>query len=316
MIEILMCTYNGEKYIEKQLDSIRLQTRQADKLSIYDDISTDNTVAVINDYIKKYNLTDKWSVTINSQNKGWRKNFFDAIFASCGDIIFFSDQDDIWELDKIEVMSSVMEANENILKLNSKFTFIDQNDDFIKTDKEITTPTKELVQEPFLDTFSVKWSNRLACATAISKKLIDMLKGLPYNSSFSHDWFFENIATALDASFLIDYYSIKHRLHNSNASIDVSHNALFTADYANYIWLVFNDYFENVNENYMAQAKRFLKFATIKKKVNTKFALISWFKLAFYPKYYKRYARGLFLDLLATLHLYDLIKNLRDKMVK
>ena len=134
MIELIMCTYNGVGYIEKQLDSIRCQTRQLDKVSIFDDISTDNTVEIIKKYINKYGLSEKWSLNVNAENKGWRRNFYDAIFASTGDIVFFCDQDDIWLLDKVEVMTKCFENNSKMLKLNSFYTLIDQDDKLVEND--------------------------------------------------------------------------------------------------------------------------------------------------------------------------------------
>ncbi len=306
MIEVILCTYNGEKFIEKQLDSIRCQTRVPDKVNIYDDISTDNTVKIVNDYIAKYNLSDCWNVCINVQNKGWRKNFYDAIIASLGDIIFFSDQDDIWELDKIEVMSDAMLSNEEILKLNSYFYYIDENDNRIFSKKNINMKcnnSKIIEKEKFLDKFCGKWNHRLACSSAISGKLRDLLTGIPYSFSFSHDWLLENIAGAIGGSFVIDYYSIRHRLHDVNASNNSPHNVEFYIEYGKYINLIFYEYLTNVDKKYIKAADKFLKFTQLREKANTKFAPFAWLKLSFYLKYYVNGIKGLGGDLLRMLHL-------------
>ena len=60
-VSIVLCSYNGEKYIEEQLDSLRVQTRPADEVMIFDDRSTDRTVKIVQDFIRKYELSG-WSM--------------------------------------------------------------------------------------------------------------------------------------------------------------------------------------------------------------------------------------------------------------
>lgn len=120
-ISVVMTTYNGEKYIEEQLDSIQRQTRLPDEVLIFDDCSSDNTVEVVQKYIKK-NLTVGWKIERNIKNKGWKKNFYDGIKEATGDYVFLSDQDDIWIPDKIEMMVEVLEKNKDISVLASDFS--------------------------------------------------------------------------------------------------------------------------------------------------------------------------------------------------
>ena len=101
-ISVLMCTYNGEKYIEEQLISIYEQTYKPDEVLIFDDCSTDSTVYIIRSFIKKYNLEKSWILEINEKNKGYVKNFKNGINKVKGDFIFFSDQDDVWNKNKIQ----------------------------------------------------------------------------------------------------------------------------------------------------------------------------------------------------------------------
>ena len=73
-ISIVMTTYNGEKYLTEQLDSLRTQTRLPDEVIISDDCSADNTNVMIEEYIKKYRLTS-WKHIKLKKNVGWKKNF-------------------------------------------------------------------------------------------------------------------------------------------------------------------------------------------------------------------------------------------------
>ena len=100
-ISIVLSTYNGSQYIEEQLDSLRNQTYTADEVLISDDCSQDNTVQIIETYIKKYELLN-WKLEVNEKNCGWRKNFMNLITSAMGDIVFTCDQDDIWSADKIQ----------------------------------------------------------------------------------------------------------------------------------------------------------------------------------------------------------------------
>lgn len=99
MRSVCMATFNGEKYIREQLDSILPQLRDDDELVVSDDASTDSTLAIIKSYneprIKVFHNTDH----------GVAHNFENAMRHASGDIIFFADQDDVWlpgKLDKME----------------------------------------------------------------------------------------------------------------------------------------------------------------------------------------------------------------------
>lgn len=85
---VVISTYNGEKYILEQLDSIRTQTLTVDEVLIFDDRSHDNTVELCRDFINKFNL-ENWKVLNNEKNKGFVKNFIDGLYETTGDIIFW-----------------------------------------------------------------------------------------------------------------------------------------------------------------------------------------------------------------------------------
>ena len=114
-ISLLMATYNGEKYIVEQLKSIYNQTVNPDEVLIADDVSNDRTVELIERFIEQHDLKN-WKLMINSSNKGYKKNFYDLIQQATGDVIFLSDQDDVWEKNKIELMTKELEKNTKIKK--------------------------------------------------------------------------------------------------------------------------------------------------------------------------------------------------------
>ena len=119
-VSVVMTTYNGEKYLCQMLDSLRMQERKIDELLFFDFKSTDGTVCLIEDYIKRYDIRE-WRVVVNKKNLGWEKNFTQGINAATGDIIFPCDQDDIWHLDKVKKMTQAFEDNNDILLLTSGY---------------------------------------------------------------------------------------------------------------------------------------------------------------------------------------------------
>lgn len=105
-----MPTYNGETNLIDQLDSIKNQSYPISEVIIADDGSTDQTIELIKKYITDNQLS-QWIIKQNINNLGWRMNFFNALNAATSDIIFLSDQDDIWYNDKIESMVNFFEEH-------------------------------------------------------------------------------------------------------------------------------------------------------------------------------------------------------------
>lgn len=93
-----MCTYNGGKFLQEQIDSILNQTYPINELIIQDDCSTDTTFDIIKDYAQKFSFIRFFQ---NTTNKGFNQNFRDAISKANSKYIAIADQDDIWYPDKI-----------------------------------------------------------------------------------------------------------------------------------------------------------------------------------------------------------------------
>lgn len=104
-ISVVMATYNGEKYLREQLESILEQTYPISEIIIQDDCSTDNTAEIL----KEYSLENpSIHYEINETNLGFNLNFKKAVFRSKGDFVALSDQDDIWEKDKVAKQMSAI----------------------------------------------------------------------------------------------------------------------------------------------------------------------------------------------------------------
>ena len=124
-VSIALCTYNGEKYLREQLDSISFQTHQPYELVISDDGSSDGTLNIL----KLYKKNSKFPVKIiaNEKNIGFLKNFENAIRNCVGDIIVLADQDDCWLPFKIESIISTFMENPQCGYVFSNAELVDEN---------------------------------------------------------------------------------------------------------------------------------------------------------------------------------------------
>lgn len=101
MISIALASYNGEKYIREQLDSILSQTIQDFEVVVCDDASIDNTWSILEEYTEK---DSRFRIYKNKENLGFKKNFEKAISLCKGNYIALSDQDDVWKERHLEVL--------------------------------------------------------------------------------------------------------------------------------------------------------------------------------------------------------------------
>ena len=124
-VSVAMCTYNGEKYIEEQLNSILHQTKKIDEIIICDDGSKDKTLEICNKILESSNV--EYILKLNKNNLGFAKNFYQAIKLCSGDIIFFCDQDDIWKENKVDLMCQVFDNDPDTLLVFSNAYITNEN---------------------------------------------------------------------------------------------------------------------------------------------------------------------------------------------
>lgn len=121
-VSIVVCTYNGEKYLREQIDSLLAQTYPIYEIIIQDDRSIDGTWAIIEEYMKEYPRLIKG--VLNENNLGWNQNFYAAILNTTGDYIACCDQDDIWMPNKIE--RQISEISDKLLHVCSSYYWTDE----------------------------------------------------------------------------------------------------------------------------------------------------------------------------------------------
>ena len=204
-ISIAMATYNGAQYIQEQLQSFVDQTRQPDELIITDDCSTDETEAIVREFAKTAPFTVEFHR--NEKNLGYCGNFNAALMKTSGDLVFLSDQDDVWFPEKIEHMIGVADRNPQALVVMN---------DAALTDGELNEAGLTKVGQIRSAGFSME-SFVMGCCCAVRRELLDFCMPIPAGVK-GHDNWLVQFADGLDAKVVdptpLQYY----RRHESNES--------------------------------------------------------------------------------------------------
>lgn len=203
-ISVAMATYNGEKYIKEQIETILKNLNDSDELVISDDGSSDMTVEII----KSFN--DKRIKLINGPKKGLKQNFNNAIKNTSGDIIFLSDQDDIWMENKVNKMVECFNLNNYIL-IQHDAIIVDENDNvlfesFAEHRKVKTGIVKNLIKNSYH-----------GCCIAFRKELKNEILPIPDNI-YLHDEWIGLVAELNGKTYFLNEKLIKYRRHSENNS--------------------------------------------------------------------------------------------------
>lgn len=206
-VSIAMATYNGAQYLRAQLQSFVDQTRQPDELVITDDCSSDSTLAVLSDIVESAQF--EFVLNQNERQLGYAQNFNKALALSSGDIVFLSDQDDVW-LDK---------------KIDTVIKFFEQEPDkyLIIHDLEYCNEALKAVGQTKLDRLkSIGAGDRsyvTGMATAVRRELLDVCLPIPMNSLITHDLWLHECAYLLGVKKVIPQVLALYRRHGSNVTV-------------------------------------------------------------------------------------------------
>ena len=151
MVDILLATYNGEKYLEEQIQSITNQKYSDWKLFIHDDGSCDRTL----DIIRQYSTIDSRIILINDKitGLGVAKNFIHLLNFSKAEFIMFCDQDDIWLDNKVSTMlNAITKKNNKIPQAIFSNSYLWNDTIGIISNKNTLTYPRKLEELLFLNT--------------------------------------------------------------------------------------------------------------------------------------------------------------------
>jgi glycosyltransferase involved in cell wall biosynthesis len=206
LVSIALCTYNGERFLDEQLKSILQQSYRELEVVIIDDCSTDASVEII----KSYAETDERIIySINESNLGFNKNFEKAISFCKGEYIAIADQDDIWELNKIELMLQEWPAHSDfVFSLSGNFT--DSN-------FENRTPAPSVYYDNIDDTRKLVFNSPVHGHACMFKR--DFFKlCTPFPENIFYDWWMSMHAASRGIVGCIPLTLTWHRVHSNNSS--------------------------------------------------------------------------------------------------
>lgn len=212
-LSVAICTYNGEKFIEQQLNSILNQSIKVDEIIVCDDQSSDNTISILKKLQEEHNCI---VIIENDTNLRSNKNFEKAIALSTGDYIFLADQDDLWKPEKVEKTISIFNENPSAEGVFSNAALIDENN-IVFTDKTIWDSVffyeKEL-NKP-IDFFDIitKNGNVVTGATLCIKKEVKSLV-LPISEENFHDEWIASLLALRKTLFYSTESLISYRIHS------------------------------------------------------------------------------------------------------
>lgn len=217
-VSVLLATYNGETYLLEQLDSIRNQNYEIGEVLIQDDCSTDSTVALVKKYIAKNNLSASWHISRNNKNLGYANNFMELTSKASGEYLFFSDQDDIWEQNKIETMVRIMDSNNDMQLLGSEYTPFYCTKDAPKISKHLLEQQKKdgSLEKIVLNHKSI-FIGCEGCTMCIRKSFLDSI--IPYwFTGWAHDEFVWKLSLCQNGCYILHESMLKRRIHGNNVS--------------------------------------------------------------------------------------------------
>ena len=279
-VDILLATYNGEKYVAEQIDSILNQTYKNIHLIISDDCSKDNTPEILKEYEKK---DKRITVYIQPHNLGVVKNIEFLLKKVTNELYMLSDQDDIWLSRKVE------KSVETLKKENADLVFgdlevVDQNlktiypsfGDYMLLNKKI---------KKYIDSYRVNYLyNCVTGCTVLSKKeFIEKILPIPTNSKYLiHDhWIGLIVALNGKLAYMPEKY-IKYRQHGDNQvgiekishgfkTIDQVRNLFISVKLGVFgTYVKYNEKFPKELQNLNTEAYNYFKMLEKKKNFNFK----------------------------------------------
>lgn len=216
-ISVAMCTFNGEKYIQAQIDSILSQSRRVDEIVVGDDGSSDRTMEILSEYAVSAPAVAFKILGSSGSPLGVTKNFERALSHCGGDVIILADQDDVWEPDRVEAAVRMLAEDPSCLLCVSDAVLIDERDRVTGTlFKRMGVSARELdtIQSDSPMVSVVRRSFLPGMAMAMRRTLID--QALPIPQEWPHDYWLLAIAALNHGVSVAPVPLVQYRQHASN----------------------------------------------------------------------------------------------------
>lgn len=246
---VVLCTYNGEKFVKEQIDSIINQSYPVNEIIISDDGSKDETLQVVRDALTYFNGESQ--ILINTGKHGVANNFLNGLRAASGDYIFTCDQDDIWKTDKIEIFRNhILKTAKLLYFSNGEIVDAEGKDKGYNLWDTLSFSVKLLRKRKVFDILL----NRCivtGAAMAVSKELVDDTTKIP--ECWLHDGWFAMKSAVLDSIEPIDEITFLYRQHGDNV---VGATAKGLKDKV-------RSYFANLSKMKEVREEKYLRYKTV-----------------------------------------------------
>jgi glycosyltransferase involved in cell wall biosynthesis len=208
LVSVVMCTYNGSRFVAEQIASICNQTYKNLQIIIVDDASADPTYEIVKQYAGKDERIRSYR---NDNNLGFNLNFNKACRLATGDFIAIADQDDIWELTKIEKLLAKMVEDPDTLLVHCISARFEKFGKFhLKSHKLVNYLAGHDPRNFFLSNY-ISGHNML-----IRKELLE--RSLPFPGNVYYDWWLAAVASCNGKIEPVPEILVWHRVHDSNAT--------------------------------------------------------------------------------------------------
>lgn len=204
-ISIAVATYNGGEFLLEQLNSFAKQTVLPHEVIVNDDCSSDDTRSIVRTFSESVPFSVK--LFSNERNKGYCQNFSEALSKTTGDIIFLSDQDDVWFSNKIEYMLSVICDNPDNLVYMNDATLTDGSLNSTGLTKLGQIKSAGLRNEHFV----------MGCCCAVRRQLLELALPIPTLVK-GHDNWIVRFAELMNVKYVDDTPLQYYRRHETNES--------------------------------------------------------------------------------------------------
>jgi len=222
-ISVALCTFNGARFIEEQLQSILGQSSRPQQIVISDDASTDGTLDVVASVVNADAVgapTDPVDVTIlrNAKPLGVARNFEKAIRASTGDLIALSDQDDVWHPDRLSRAAEEFGLRLDLDLIFSDARLVDANGASLERSLfevlEITEADRIALHSG--DAIPIFFKRNIATGATMMFRRRLLETALPFATNWVHDEWLAIVAASTGRVDIVDDALIDYRQHGSN----------------------------------------------------------------------------------------------------
>jgi glycosyltransferase involved in cell wall biosynthesis len=216
---VALCTFNGERFLQAQLESLLNQTRLPDEVVVGDDASTDGSVAALRAFSER---AEAAGVTVRLHlsmcNAGFVENFSGTVERASGDVLCFCDQDDVWHPEKLSRLMDLFERNQDLLFACSDGRLVDADGHDLGVGLfealELTPGEWEALRSGRAFEVLVRRSMATGATAAFSAHLRPM--ALPVGKGWIHDEWFAVIAAAMGQFAVVEDSLIAYRQHGGN----------------------------------------------------------------------------------------------------